>query len=330
MFFEDQTVQNKADASEWGHLLIHIAQAQKEVITLLCDPDQGSFAQSAWGSDAYKQAVRRLNACKEEASAYAKQHALPLGVYWWNVNWELVESYLLKDLLLEPDTSNYRFRRRWFTENDGVRTMLLLDEHVHYQKFSGDSSTHYGIASSYNVDEIRQKIADYNRTITAIDLFFLEGSKSVQYSEIDKTYYAGAAWMGSSEYIMQRMALDNLKRMYLYSERTTHLLSVTGTSYNRDTVYLTAGYEIWGGTLRALRLMPYSIVERSGREIPGLEDPGAEYAPCLAAWKLAEDQNLQRVPLELITDDLKTPAHSFDQALFQAELISCLADKLVT
>ena len=328
MFFEDQTIHTKADASEWKHLLIRLARIQREVITLLCDPEQGMLDTDAWKSDAYRQALRRMDACREEAADYAKQHTLPLGVYWWNVSWDLVETCLLKDLLLEPDTSNYRFRRDWFTENDGGKTMLFLNEHVHYQKFTGSSSTSYGIASAYSAEEIQERLREYNRNITALDLLFLGGSKSIQYSEMDQTYYEGAAWMGSTDYIFQRMALDNLKRIDLYSEKTTHHLSVSGTSFNRDTVYLTGGYEIRNGTLRAMQIFPYNIVKRSGGKIPGLPDPGAGRAPCLAAWKLAEDRNLQRVPLELITDDLKTPAHSFDQAVFLAEVVSCLADKL--
>lgn len=328
MFFDEPVKEKGTDLSGWKEILRKNAQEQKKLIQLLCDPDRYVFYADAEGSREYKSVLKRLTDAKDEAARYARDNRLPLGVYWWNVNWEMTAACLLDDLLLEDDTASCRFRRKWDTEGSYGEKTVRLYEHVHYQKFSGSSSVSYGIASEYSRDEIREKLTDYNRNLTNLHLALTAGSNSWTFSNYDQKYYHGADYMLSTDYILQRSALDTMKRNELYSDHKRTTVNVSGYSANRDTVYLAGAYRVINGTLTNLNLYPYEIESRTGREIPDLPEIGRVYSPCRAAWQIAQDENVRTVLPELLCEDLVRPADSFDNAVFQAELFTCFADKL--
>ena len=328
MFFDEPVKEKETDLSGWKEILRKIAQEQKRLIQLLCDPDRYVFYADKERSREYKDGLKRLEEAKAEAARYAKENRLPLGVYWWNVNWEMSAACLLDDLLLEEDTANCRFKRKWTTEGYYGEKTVCLNEHIHYQKFSGSSSVSYGIASKYSRDEIKEKLADYNRNLTNLHLALSIGSDSWTYSHYDQKYYHGADYMLSTDYVLQRSALDTMKRNELYPNRTTTYVNVSGYSGNRDTVYLAGAYRVMNGILTDLNLFPYDIKERTGQSIPNLPEIGSVYSPCRAAWQIAQDESIRTVSPELLGENLVKPSDSFDNAVFQAELFTCFADKL--
>lgn len=322
----------------YPQIMLSIARTQRELLNCrfrwtdkLPVPQKSGFWKKK-RNPRYDSLLIRLEDEKRRAKDHRTAMGYGSGVFWWTLPWTQVEDYLIYDLMQEDEVGNWRFQRTWETRQTQRGILLLLREEGHYSNFSQSTSYETGILSSYSESEINEKMRDYTRMMNRWDLatLALDGDHPVKSYLSGIEYASGADYLLSAEHFYLRDHYQTQYARSLYTETETTTLTVSSHSRHYCALYAVGEIEIAGTGVRSLTIHNYALCSSNGdmpEEIRTLYESKDAAVGCAAF--LADFADVDSVPLELFGGGLHTGTVSFQDAVRQAEIYTCLADKII-
>lgn len=319
-----------------------MAKKQREVLDrrfdwstrqLIRRPQKRGFFRNKNDADSvYLQLLSELEELKQKTQEHRRRMGYGNGTFWWNLPWNQIEDYLIYDLLQEEETGSWKFERELLTEPLDGRVVLLLHEEGHCSNFSSDSSLETGILSPYSQDEIDSKMRDYSHMLNMFDLadLALSDDRRVRSTLTGAEYDSTADYLLSAEHYMVRSYLKDQYAQKLYTRTETDALYVSSNSRHYEAIYAVAEYRTdAGGTVDWLTIGNYRLCKSRGSMPENMAEfyRSKDAAICCAAY-MADCAEIKAVPLALFGRDIREGAASFQDALRQAEIFTCLAGKI--
>lgn len=336
MFFDEKKVDSK-----YQELLLSIAKKQREILLERFNwnrreykpwPPKGLFGKDKKAIARYEAMLQELEQLKAATVAHRRRQGYSLGTFWWNLPWEQVENFIVCDLAEDNGDGEWRFQRDWVVEQENDIQILLLRENGHCSNFSSNSTTHYARESIYSeseqsamVNELHRKQKDQNfyRTLFSDD--------RMVYSRRSQTLYASeAAYVNSWEHYWDQANERERFARSLYTEHITQGVTVVSNSRHYECLYAVGGFCVSAnGTLKLVTSFDYDLCGSRG-SVPGfIEQTYADKDAVVAiAAFLADSAEVKEVPLHLFGRDIMDTAPDYSQAMRQAEIYTCLANKL--
>ena len=335
MFFDD----NRVDTA-YQELLLAIAKKQQELLYERFDwknrvrrvwPPRGLFGKDKKAIAHHQALLAELEQLKADALAHRKKQGYAPGTFWWNLPWEQVELYLFCDLEQIDETGPWRFARRWEMVHDGDRHTLVLLEEGHCSLFDGKYSRRYEEISQYSADERRQMARDYNKRINDYELtqLMLCNDAPVR-SFYGQEFDTMADYLLSSDHYCFRDFLDSRYRRSLYTEHHTNAVTVHSRSIHYKCILGVGGIHLRrDGLPDRVTIMNYEPVNQDGPIPEGISEEyfQKDAAVALAAY-MADHSEFSAVPVQLFGRNMIESAASYNEAMRQAQLYTCLAHKL--
>jgi hypothetical protein len=281
---------------------------------------------------AYERLKTELEDLKRQTVEYRKKKGYGSGTFWWNLPWEQIEDYLIYDLSRLEGGNGWRFEQNYEVQPVEDRMVLFLHEEGHCSNFSHTTTFETGIISAYSQSEIDDKMRDYDHMMNRYDLttLALSDHRPVTSYRSGLDYDSTADYLLSAEHYMVR---DHYREQYaksLYTEMETTTLYVSSNSTHYEAVYAIAVFGADGaGKLNHLEVENYQLCANDGSVPESIEEfyLSKDAAVSCAAF-LADYAPVTGVPIALFGRDLKESAASFNEALRQAEIYTCLAGKI--
>lgn len=115
----------------------------------------------------------------------------------------------------------------------------------------------------------------------------------------------------------------------LYRDHWTHHFAVDSANVHCRNVYGVAGYHLKDGVLDFMKSEEYRLLASEGPAIKADDHAISEMdAAVMCAKYLAEAESVKQVPRELLGKDITKSAATYEEAMRQAELFVCLAQKM--
>lgn len=331
MFFDDKT-----EDLEYQKLLLDIAKTQQQLFAMRFDMEEKE--PFPWPSDKraahrYDELVRELSRMKEQTAAHRKRQGYSGGIFWWNMDWENVQHYLMCDLWEEKLDGSWRFDHQWKAEQNHGATVLFLQESGHYSDFSTSTTTTYAKESVYSESQQSAMVDAYRQAQRDSDArrILLSSDKTMVYSYRSDTLYASDAdyVMSAEHWFYQKNAREKFERS-LYTEHITNHATAVSNSRHYECLFAVAAFHIDGsGILDTVKPLDYQLCAKTGAVPENVQEPYREKDAAVgAAAYLAARSDITKVPVSLFGRDITTPAPNYSEAMRQAELYTCLAQKL--
>lgn len=348
MFFDTQ---KKENGDGIAREILEIAGLQRRLLLCRHDPrtrrpiplkerKKGLFGREQVFPEGYEALCQELEEKKQRLTERLAAEGKPAGPYWWNLSWEELVPILLSDLTLpeeEDAPDEYGMRRAYrfseVTEADGSRT-LCVKVQVHRQgRASARRHTSDTVYSAYTAAERKKMEQAYtDRQNTRMLAHMAAANKVPVYS-----IASGRTYNTAGEYYMSEGLADNMRRAENYSQslytvtKTKHL-SVSVESSDSEWLLGIARYHADDeGRLDYLEPLDFQVVSWGGdnEEAEGLRSIfDKKDAAVLCAWYLSYDGEVCQVPLELLNPLADQCAVSYEDARRQAEMITCLSEKM--
>lgn len=337
MFFND----NSTNDGEYRKILCQIALKQHELL-------QDRFDFTVWQTkkksvkralfrrnkalDIYTVHLDELEQLKNEALTLREKKGYSHGIFWWNISWEMLEKYLLYDLTLEQGENGWRFERQWQLLNDDNEKLLVLNEEGHCSVFSSEKNYHYGRISNYSDSEISDKMREFDRMLNNYEFnTILDYPEPFVSEQTGIKYNSGLEYISSAEHYMntdyQRTSLQNS----LYTETKTMNMNIFSSSIHYHSVFAIAKMKISQfGQLTQLQFCNYKLLSTQGNmpdDIIRIYKSKDSAVRC--AIYLSFSSEINEAPMEIWGCNIDEKATSFENALRQAEIITCLANKII-
>jgi hypothetical protein len=336
MFFDE----HKAD-TVYQDLLISIAAKQRELLLCRFDwnnrtckvwPPKGVFGKDKKAIAHYEKLLQELEQLKANTVAHRRKQGYTPGTFWWNLPWDQVENYLIYDLQEINEDGNWRFARKWdLICKDDIYLLLLLEE-GHCSMFTGEYSYHYEELSKYSASERDQMARDYNKRLNDYELSQVMWDNDRPVRSAYGTEFASMSdYLKSGEHYMYRDYLDSTYRRSLYTEHHSNKVTVSSRSVHYKCLMNVGGLHLGrNGTPDYVSIMDYDVVSQSGSVPNSLDEEyrQKDAAVALGAY-LADHKEFSAIPVELFGRNINESAASYSEAMRQAELYTCLAQKLV-
>lgn len=336
MFFDEHKVDR-----EYQNLLLAISKKQQEIFFTRFDwkkkeptpwPPRGLFGKNKKAIAQYESMVSELEQLKAAAEIHRKKQGYPGGIFWWNVDWEKVQHYLMCDLYEDKGDGVWRFQRDWELKKDRDDFFLFLRENGHCSDFSSNSQTIYAKESNYSQAEQDSMVSAYRKAqkdSNARRIFWSDDS--MVYSYKSKTLYASEAdYVMSAEHRWdQEHALEKFERS-LYTEHITQSVTVTSHSRHYECLFAVGRFHVdLDGLIDFVEPFDYEMCGSRGHITDDIQQAYEEKdaAVALAAY-IADYRQAAVIPMQLFGRDITAPAPNFYEAMLQAEIYTCLAQKL--
>ena len=336
MFFND----NSTNDSEYRKILCQIALKQHELLQNRFDftvwqPKKKSVKRALFrrnkALDIYTVHLDELEQLKNEALTLHEKRGCSNGIFWWNISWEMLEKYLLYDLTLEHGDNGWRFERQWQLLNDNNGKLLVLNEEGHRSVFSSEKNYHYDRISNYSDSEISNKMREFEHMVSNYEFnTILDYPDPFVSEQTGIKYNSGLEYIYSAEHYMntdyQRTTLQNS----LYTEQNTMNMNIFSSSVHYHSTFAVAKMKIsQSGQLIQLQFCNYKLLSTQGN-MPDdiIRIYKSKDAAVRCAIYLAFSSEINEVPMEIFGRNIEKKAVSFEDALRQAEIITCLANKI--
>lgn len=335
---------------EYLSRMLDLARRQREVLNLrydyktkmpypLATRRKGLFGREVVYDQEYLDKKELLEGERKELLMFWETLGYPSGMYWWNLPWEHLEPKLLWNLALpeeedEPDETGWR--RAYHlncSPGKGENRLLCLMVEGHWQgRTSSSRKIHDTEISSYSKQERDQMERDYNSKKNRSALSHMAFANDVGVHSISTgwDYNTAYDYYTSSEYLADRMRASENYSQSLYTIQENNVLSVGVSSTDYGCVNGVAEFHVDGsGTLDFAAMLDFARFQTAG-EVPekkGMLIEGKEAAVLWAAYmSLAEP--VKKVPVSLFNNRADQWAETYEEALMQAQIFTCLADKL--
>ena len=326
-------------------LLMDAAQKQRELFLLHYDWSErkvgqeetrksgfGFFKRKAPSDSRYQQALLELEEIKRQIKKHRDSQGYRNGVFWWNVPWDIAERWLQYDLSFDPGEGNWRFENQVKAAGKDGIYLLYMHEEGHLSDFSSSSSHTYSIQSEYTDAQRNEMVQKYNRDLNfaaMMDLSY-EVNRPVHSTLSGADYDSKADYYMSGEYFALRSYLSDSYDRKLYTEVESYGVTAVSNSKHYECLFGLADYHVDGdGTLDHVTLKPFPVFGSRGDLPYGLNEKYARRDPAvLCAGYFADDRSIQSVPIELFGKNPVQSAVSFEEAMRQTEIFTCLAGKM--
>lgn len=336
MFFNDNSTNN----SEYRKILCQIALKQHELLQDRFDftvwqPKKKSVKRALFrrnkALDIYTVHLNELEQLKNEALTLREKTGCFNGIFWWNISWEMLQKYLLYDLTLEHGENGWRFERQWQLLNDNNGKLLVLNEEGHCSVFSSEKNYHCDRISNYSDSEINDKIREFDRMVSNYEFnTILDYPDPCVSEQTGIKYNSGLEYIYSAEHYMNTDYQRNCLQNSLYTEQNTMNMNIFSSSVHYHSAFAVAKMKIsQSGQLIQLQFCNYKLLSSQGNmpdDIIRIYNSKDSAVRC--AIYLAFSSEINEVPMEIFGLNIEKKAVSFEDALRQAEIITCLANKI--
>lgn len=323
-------------------LLIAIAKKQRELLERVfdwkerkqkADPRRGGlFGRKQKADPVCERLLAELESLKGQLKRHRQEQGCPNGVFWWNIPWEQVECWLICDLEQPREEGGWRYANELDAIGEDGVYLLCLKEEGHLSDFS--TSYHYSVheESKYSYSERQDMVRSYNRRISNYDLMDLAtGGDGPVHSVLSGADYASKAdYYLSSEYFMTREYLLDSYSRSLYTQVETNGIMAVSRSRHYECFFQVADFHVReDGTLDHMGLRDFEFITARGDAPDSLRGKyeGRDAAVVCAGY-LADSDMVREVPLALFGRDMEQGAACFEEAMRQAEVYTCLAEKI--
>ena len=327
MFFDDIDT-----TDSYENYLILIAKKQKELFDNCFDwnKKQG-YLMSESRRSKEMQLLKELHFLKEDLKKYRESEGYSTGIFWWNLSWEEIKKYLLYDLENLPENGKWRFEYQWLHTggNEGWYKMLL-HETGHYSDFSSERIYDYQEDSNYSSGERVEMVRDFNRSLNRLAMIdMLDDRHLVKSLDTGMIYASKFDYYNSSEYISDRIFYSKIYERSLYTVHETVGVHAVSNSRHYECIFDVADYHIKNGILDYIELHKFSYCDGQGDLPTNIKGKYCEKdSLVVCAGYLATNSQVRSVPLQLFGKEIKEASVSFDEAMRQAEIYTCLAEKI--
>ena len=309
-------------------ILVSIAKLQRKIMSYNYDWNQ----RKTLGKN-YKECLSdlaKLDTLKKEAYNHLRKMGYSRGIYWWNIPWDHVESYLAFDLETLSDHDNWRFSHEWDALQCGSRSLIVLKEEGHCSLFSSSSSFETGIISDFTQSEIGQKVRDFNTMLTLFDLAFVAPEEQPVRGVLSNWEYdSGLDYLMSGEHFALRSFLSDKYSRSLYTNKETTMLYAQSESFHYKNIYAVGEISIKDSQLEHMELYAYKLCRSSGEVSESVLNFYSKKDAAVSCAAFLSSSNLvQTVPMRLFGKDMFSCSTNYDEAMRQAEIYTCLADKI--
>ena len=287
------------------------------------------FARKKVEPSPYEKQKQALQAHRELLQSNRRAHGGSRKIYWWEIPWDRVEQDLLIDLVGVPDEGNARFLHTYELHQRGSTFVLLLHEEGHISSFSSDASYSNETFARYSHDYIEQKRSELNNLQTLDNIINCGKTGPVRSALTDQVYDSGADYVLSAEnWMVQDYQRTRLERDTHYTVSTSAVTAVSQSSHY-VAWFAVAEFSLEQGEVTHLQLLGNQLIQSRGdmpdwfREFCLARDPAV-----LLADYLVKNTDLKKVPSALFDRDYKEGSATFEEALRQAKLCTCMADLL--
>lgn len=336
MFFDNDQTDEK-----YRNLLIAFAKKQKEILMCRFNPESrteiigektGFFKKRDVLGERICALGAELEGIKQSIMAHRQMQGYPAGTFWWSLPHGMVEDYLLFDLCREQNNGNKRYEHTWHTEPmENGFTLLVLDEEGHISDFSASNSFSSVKESNYSESEQAQMKRDFNNRLDLYALADLASGDARVHSVISGSDYDSKAdYYKSSEYWALRMYASDKYERSLYTLHETHSVHISSNSRHYKCSYAVAAYHTDSmGTLDFVKLFNYKCIAASGDTDDNILNKYSSNDSAVAcAFHLSLTPSVRAIPLSLFGKDIETGSVDYDEAIRQAEIYACVAEKI--
>lgn len=281
----------------------------------------------------YEGLLQELNHLKKQAAEYRRNMGLESGIFWWSIPWDKVERYLIFDLNEEAVDGGWRFERSWELVPVKDVQVLMLREEGHYSSFSQQRSYETGIISAYSAEEINSRMNNFNHMMNVFDLAELSASGNAQVHSIltGADYDSAADYLLSGEHFAVRSYLKEQKARSLYTETENTTVYAVSSSRHYCAVFAVGQMQIGRDkTLNQMAIQNYRLCGCDG-DLPEFVETmySRKDAAAACAAFLADSSLADTVPMDLFGKNSTDTAACFEEAIRQAEINTCLAEKII-
>lgn len=338
MFFDTQ-----GPDDTYRELLIAVAKKQRELLLQnfrwaeraekAAPQKKGFFRKKNQPNPVYDRLRAELESLKGQLKRHREEQGYARGTFWWSIPWEQVESWLICDLAQPQEIGRWRFANELQAAggDEGIY-LLLLKEEGHLSNFS--TSYYYEVheESPYSSSERADMVRDYNRRLTNKAWFDLATSDDRPVHSVlsGQDYASKADYYLSTEYYLTRQDMSDSYARSLYTEVETSGVTAVSHSLHYESYFQIADFHVReDGTLDHMGLRNFELIRSRGNVPDSLaEKYEGRDAAVVCAGFMADSNIVRKVPLALFGRDIEQGAASFEEAMRQAEIYTCLAEKI--
>lgn len=326
---------------QYRNLLITFAKKQKEILMCRFNPETrceiigektGFFKKRDVLGERISSLGAQLENIKRSIISHRHMQGYPGGTFWWTLPRDMVEDYLLYDLCQEQDYGNRRYEHTWHTEQlENGFSLLILDEEGHISDFSASNSYSRVKESKYSASEQAQMKRDFNNRLNLYALADLSLGEARVHSVLSGADYDSKAdYYSSSEYWAMRMYASDRYERSLYTLHETDSVQISSNSRHYKCSYAVAAYHADNvGTLDFVKLFNYKCIAVTGDADDDIINKYSSFDSAVAcAFHLSSVPAVKSVPLSLFGKDIETGSVDYDEAIRQAEIYACIAEKI--
>ncbi len=337
MFFD-----RKESDDTYRRLLIQVAKIQrllleksfnwKERLEIAIPQRKGLFGRGQKPDPVKEQLLAQLSSLREQLKRYREERGYTSGLFWWSLPWEQVEAWLICDLATPREEGGWRYATEFHLAGEKGIYLLYMKEEGHLSRFSSTGVYSAQEKSQYSSGERAEMVRNYNRRLTGFALFDLatDDGSSVHSVLSGADYASRADYYLSGEYFMTRSYLSESYAESLYTLVETKGITAVSHSLHYESFFQVADFHVSeDGMLDHMGVRNFELI-RAGGDVPeALESRhGDRDASVVGAGFLADYEEVRRVPLALFGKDLEQGASCYEEALQQAEIYTCLAEKI--
>ena len=337
MFFDTQ-----GPDKTYKQLLTAVASKQKELLRhsfnwadrteKTIPKKRGFFGRKETPDPVYTRLLDELETIRVQLKTYREKQGYSRGVFWWSIPWDQVQDWLICDLAQPRESGGWRYANELHTLGEDGVYLLYLKEEGHLSDFSSSYEYSVDIKSEYSYSERKDMVRNYNKRLSAFDLMHLSTSNSAPVRSVVSgiDYASKADYYLSEEYFMTRQYLSDSYSKSLYTEIERNGITAVSRSLHYECFFQVADFHVReNGILDHIGIRDFELIRANGN-IPASLDCKYEGrdAIVVCAGYLADSDLVQTVPLALFGRDITQGAASYEEAMQQAEIYTCLAEKI--
>lgn len=276
--------------------------------------------------------LRRLEMLRENLKIEQNKNLFQAGNYWWKLPYEDVRDYLLYDLNIEDSSDDWKYERKWITVGEKNKKSILLYEVGHLSRFDTSNYYNYEQISKYSDVEQAEMVKKFNKDLDKYAMLDImsHGNNPVVLESTGQIYDSRLDYYLSLDYMSDRMFYNSVYKRSLYVEHISEGLTAKSNSLHYESIYKVCDIVVNNGELVYAKDSEAQFLKGKG----DIDDRvKTRYSrkdhEILVAAAISQCEEVKTIPIKLFDNTMENKADSYDMAMHQAEIFSCLAKKMV-
>lgn len=270
---------------------------------------------------------------REELLAVWKSQGRFHHTGWWDVPWNQVSRKLWQDTRWQSGEDSEGWQWEWTLDGRQENETCLVYLKLHGRRYGGavvEEEWNRYENSRYSPSERSDMVSDYNRKINQWELVGLAASDGPVYSELSgKTYDSMGSYLFSVDHFVLRDLCSDIYEQSLYTSHEVRNMRIQSNNQHCYGLYRVAELHLTpSGTVDVIRPGKLELLASQGRALPTgkIAEMLSEKDPMLlTAGYLMESGRSCSVAAELLCGALTQDAGTLENAIRQAEFVTCLA-----